>query len=68
MPSIFKALSTITAWVLFIFGLLRLLIGLVMAVTTGPRSPELAVYLDFTVAIAAMTLSVVVMLLRKKLE
>ena len=68
MPSIFKALATITAWVLFIFGLLRLVIGLVMAFTTGPQLASLPVYLDFFVGIIALTLSVVVMLLRKKLD
>jgi hypothetical protein len=68
MPSIFKALSTITAWVLFVFGLLRLVIGLVMAFTTGPQTASLPIYLDFFVGVLALTLSVVVMLLRKKLE
>jgi hypothetical protein len=68
MPSIFKALATITVWVLFIFGLLRLVIGLVMAFTTGPQLASLPVYLDFFVGIIALTLSAVVMLLRKKLD
>ena len=68
MPSVFKALSTITVWVLFLFGLFRLVIGLVMAFTTGPQSAALPVYLDFFVGIFALTLSVVVMLLRKKLD
>jgi hypothetical protein len=68
MPSIFKALATITVWVLFIFGLLRLVIGLVMAFTTGPQLASLPVYLDFFVGTIALTLSVVVMLLRKKLD
>ena len=68
MPSIFKALSTVVVWVLFLFGLLRLIIGLVMAFTTGPQLATLPVYLDFFVGIIALTLSVVVMLLRKKLD
>jgi hypothetical protein len=68
MPSIFKALSSIVAWILFIFGFLRLIIALVMAFTTGRESPALAVYLDFAVAISSLALSVVVMWLRKKLD
>ena len=68
MPSIFRALSSITAWVLFLFGLLRLIIGLVMAFSTGPQLATLPIYLDFIVGVTSMTLSVVVMTLRKKLD
>ena len=68
MPSIFKALSTITAWILFVFGCLRLIIGLVMALSTGQQLASLPVYLDFAVGIVSLTLSVVIMWLRKKLE
>ena len=68
MPSQFKPLATITAWVLFIFGLLRLLIGLVMAFYTGPGLASTGTYLDFAIGISSLTLSVVVMKLRKMLE
>ncbi|MBN2187066.1 MAG: hypothetical protein JW732_06415 [Dehalococcoidia bacterium] len=68
MPGIFKTLTTIVAWVLFIFGLLRLIIGLVMAFASGPSVPPTGVYLDFAVGIASLTLSAVVMQLRRKLE
>ena len=68
MPNIFKSLTTIAAWVLFVFGLLRLLIGLVMAFASGPTPPPTQTYLDFAVGIASLTLSAVVMQLRRKLE
>ncbi len=68
MPDKFKALATIAAWVLFIFGFLRLLIGLVQSFMTGPNLPADAVYMDFFVGVVAITLSVVVMLLRKKMQ
>ena len=68
MPNIFKSLTTIVAWVLFVFGLLRLLIGLVMAFASGPTLPPTQIYLDFAVGIASLTLSAVVMQLRRKLE
>ena len=68
MPPKFKALATIAAWVLFVFGFLRLLIGLATAFSTGPVSPPIQAYFDFAVGISSLTLSVVVMKLRKRLE
>ena len=67
MTNIFKVLSTIIVWVLFIFGLLRLLIGLIMAFTSGPNLPDVSIYLDFAVGIGSLVLSVLVMWLQKKL-
>jgi hypothetical protein len=68
MPSVFKSLTTIAAWVLFVFGFLRLIIGLVMAFASGPEIPPTGVYLDFAIGVASLTLSAVVMQLRRKLE
>jgi len=68
MPSVFKALATIAVWVLFIFGLLRLAIGLVMAFTSGPEEVAIQTYLDFAIGVGSLTLSVVVMRLRQMLE
>jgi hypothetical protein len=68
MTDKFKALSSITAWVLFIFGFLRLLIGLVQGFMTGPNLPGIAIYLDFFVGVLSMTLAVVVMVLRRKMQ
>jgi hypothetical protein len=68
MPPIFKALASIAAWVLFIFGLFRLLIGLIYAFSSGPINPPVATYYDFAVGVSSLVLSVVVMKLRKMLE
>ena len=68
MTDKFKALSSITAWVLFIFGFLRLLIGLAQSFMTGPDVPVIGIYLDFFVGIISMTLAVVVMVLRRKMQ
>jgi hypothetical protein len=67
MPSVFKRLATIIAWVLFVFGLLRLLIGLVMAFASGPNPAPMAAYLDFAVGIGSLALSAVVMRIRQML-
>jgi len=68
MPRVFKSLATIAAWVLFVFGLLRLLIGLVMAFASGPNPVPMEAYLDFAIGISSLMLSVVVMRIRQKLE
>lgn len=68
MPPVFKALSTIAAWVLFVFGLLRLVIGLVVAFSLGPAQPPIEAYLDFAVGVSSITLSVVVMELRRRFQ
>jgi hypothetical protein len=73
MPSIFKALASISAWVLFIFGLFVIAITLFMAIASGAVSPEagappIQAYFAYAVGIASITLSVVVMKLRQMLE
>ena len=68
MPPVFKILSTIAVWVLFIFGLLRLVIGLVVAFSLGPAQPPIEAYLDFGVGVSSITLSVVVMELRRRFQ
>lgn len=72
MPSIFKALATIAAWVLFVFGNAALLVGLIRVLRSaranadGPTVSLMAAY--FGLGIASLALSVVVMKLRKSLE
>lgn len=63
MPPIFKALASITVWILFVTGCLVILTGLPIP------------YLDFggnwqrlAVGVASLFLSVVVMKMRKTLE
>ncbi len=70
MPSIFKALASITAWILFVSGCLALISRAVVWLTvigfTGPDTSQLA--MDFFVVIALFVASVVVMILRQKME
>ena len=67
MPSIFKALATITVWVLFVFGFLRLLIGIGVAFMAGREAAPIVAYLDFAVGVGSITLSAVIMWIRQKL-
>lgn len=73
MPDIFKALASIGAWFLFIWGWLAVLITVFMMIAGGAASPAagapaMQVYAAFAVGVASITLSVVVMILRKKME
>ena len=73
MPSIFKALATITAWILFILGLLVIVINFVFVMIdqaqkafAGP--PAMDGIIIEAVGVAIMVLAVVVMKLRHMLE
>ena len=72
MPPIFKALASITAWILFIFGFLALLAGFlrIIGASTGfsapPEMPIMSVYFGY--GVGSLVLSVVVMKLRQMLE
>ena len=70
MPSIFKALASISAWTLFVFGCLSLLGGfgrIIGGVTGGVTElPLISAYFGF--GVGSLFLSVVVMKLRKMLE
>jgi len=73
MPQVFKALATISAWFLFIFGLFVVAITLFMAIASGAVSPAagappIQAYLAYAIGVASVTLSVVVMKLRQMLE
>jgi hypothetical protein len=73
MPPIFKALATINAWFLFVLGWFAVLITLVMQTLAQPPSPAappppIEVYIAIACGIASVTLSVVVMRLRQKME
>ncbi len=67
MSNLFKGLATTVIWVLFIFGIIRLVVSLVMAFSTGPDTASIETYLDFFVAICSLTLSVVVMKIRQSM-
>ena len=72
MPPIFKALATITVWVLFIFGWIFLVVGNIGAAIGGSffgaTPPPLQVYLANGLGGAFFILSVVCMKLRQMLE
>ena len=61
-----KALTTIGCWILFVFGCLALILGLVDIVTGG--TGRLVVVGYFGVGVASLTLSACVAELRKLLE
>ncbi len=69
MP-IFKALASITAWILFVSGCIalisRVIVWLGVTGFTGTDTEQLA--MDFLVLTAMLVASVVVMKLRKGLE
>ena len=66
MSSIFKALASITAWVLFIFGALALLGGFVRIIGGQPEIDLMTAYFGF--GVGSLFLSVVTMKLRLKME
>ena len=66
MPSIFKALASITAWVLFIFGAASLLGGFGRIIGGSPELDLMTAYLGF--GVGSLFLSVVTMKLRRNLE
>jgi hypothetical protein len=65
MPSIFKKLASIIAWVLFVFGSLSLLGGFVR-IFRGAGLDIIRDYLGF--GVVSLFLSVVTMRLRQKME
>ncbi len=70
MPSIFKALASITAWILFIWGCIGILIPTIAYFTEigilNPPSTEMI--MSWALATAVLVLAVVVMKLRHSLE
>jgi hypothetical protein len=65
MPPIFKTLATITVWVLFVYGGLAILGGLIIC---GMQTTGFVGWFHQFVGIASLILSVVAMKLRKGLE
>ena len=73
MPEIFKALATITVWVLWICGLVMgfstLIVGTIGGALFNPNTETPMVYpAFFAVAGLYAILAVVIMILRKKME
>ncbi len=70
MPQIFKALASITAWILFVSGCVALISRAIVWFTVigfaGTETKQLG--MDFFVVIALLVAAVVVMRLRKALD
>ena len=65
MPPIFKALSTITAWILFINGCLGIVLSGIVRITTGE---QIGAPIAWGVAIISLIGAVVAMKLRQTIE
>ena len=73
MPPIFKALASITVWILFILGWFWLLIGGIIMPAVGRafvagEPPPWAFHAAWVVGVMTLTLSVCAMKLRQMLE
>jgi len=72
MPPIFKALASITVWVLFVFGWLFLVVGNIGVILAGElmgaEPPSFQFYASNAVGFSFFILSLVAMKLRKTLE
>jgi hypothetical protein len=72
MPDIFKALASITAWVLFVLawitGISTFIMGTVSGCLFGDEEPAMVLPVFFAVSLAEAVSAVVVMILRKKME
>ena len=71
MPPIFKALASITVWILFIWGCVTILtttVSYYWGVAEGDYSPSIASLASWGVGVAELVLSVVCMKLRQMLE
>jgi len=72
MPSIFKALASITVWILFILGCLGLLLGNIGAAMGGAffgaEPPPMEMYVANGLCITSLILAVCAMKLRQMLE
>ena len=70
MPPIFKALASVTVWILFVYGCLAVLGGVVLCGMTigGAKVPDLAALLHPTIGVASLILSSVATWFRKALQ
>ena len=72
MPQVFKALATIAAWILFTFALIIgfsiFIQGIIIGELYGSEIPSMEMWAGSAVALAFGVGSVVVMLLRKRME
>jgi len=65
MPPIFKALATITVWILFISGCVATVVSPITRITVGEVHESLVAW---AIGVACLVLAVVCMKLRQTLE
>ena len=70
MPPIFKALATITAWILFIGGCISILVTTInwLVLVGFIGRPDISAFFGWGLGAAELILAVVVMKLRQMLE
>jgi hypothetical protein len=70
MPAIFKALASITVWILFVYGCLGVLGGVILCIMSvlGTKVSGPAVPLHPSIGVASLILSSVATWLRKALQ
>ncbi len=69
MPSIFKALASITAWILFISGCVGVVVTAINRITgAGLGVTDIGTTTEYLAAVAQLIAAVVVMRLRQKME
>jgi len=72
MPPVFKALASITAWILWICGIVMgfsvMIMGIIHGDLYGPGAVPMSYWAGFAVALAYGIGAVVIMRLRKALE
>ncbi len=72
MPPVFKALATITVWILWISGLVMgfsvFIHGMILGDIYGTEVPPMSIWAGFAVALAFAVGAVYIMRLRQKME
>jgi hypothetical protein len=63
-----KRLATSVVWILFVFGVLRLVIGLIYAFASKSGAPPTHAFYDFGIGVASLILAVVALKIRRSLE
>jgi hydrogenase/urease accessory protein HupE len=72
MPQIFKALASVAAWSLWIIawviGISSLVHGIIIGELFGPKPPAMSFLVAFAIALGYAIGSIIIVVLRKKLE
>ncbi len=63
-----RRLATSVVWILFVFGVLRLIIGLAYSFGSGRAEPPTHAFYDFGIGVASIFLAVVALKIKRSLE